>query len=141
MYYSAWTPNTDLREFDVEESRNFPTNRAKNLNLAHQLAVEQHPLSHWKKVLNEFQESLEQQAEQEKAKQLAKEEKEKKKAAKKSKAEGDVGDDGDEDTTMDLGADGDADPKKKKSNKKRELAEGDGKSEVRSHGNIVCSTI
>lgn len=102
------------------------------MNLAHQLAVEQHPLSHWKEVLDEFQESLHQAALEEQARLHAKEEKEKKKAAKKATKtveEGDVADDED-DITMDVGAD--SEPKKKKQ-KKRELTEGETKSEVRDH--------
>lgn len=124
----AWTPNTDLREFDIEESRNFPPSRTKNLTQAHQLAVEQHPLSHWKEVLNDFQASVQQALDEEQARMLAKEEKEKKKSAKKSAKtveEGDVADDGDEDISLGLDVEGEG--KKKKSTKKRELAEGEGK--------------
>jgi len=115
-----------LREFDVEASSNFPPNRTKNLNLAHQLAAEQYPLSHWKDVLAEFQESVHKAAEEEMARKLAKEEKEKKKAAKKSTKSVEEGDD-DDDTAMDLGPDAAAEPKKKKPAKKRELVEGDSK--------------
>lgn len=122
----AWTPNTDLREYNIEESRNMPPSRTKNLNHAHQLASEQHPLSHWKKVLHDFQESVEQKIEDDKLRKIEKEEKEKKKAAAKrakAVAEGDVADE-DDDAALDGG---EGELKKKKSNKKRELAEGEGK--------------
>lgn len=122
----AWTPNTDLRDFNVEESRKIAPSRTRNLNLAHQLACEQHPLSHWKKVLHDFQESVEQAAADEKVRKLEKEEKERKRAAKKDAEEYDVADD-DDDAAL---VGGEGEPKKKKSNKKRELAEGEGKAET-----------
>lgn len=129
-----------MRDFDIEASTNFPPNRTKNLNAAHKLAAEQHPLSHWKDVLAEFQESVHKAAEEEMARQLAKEEKEKKKAAAKKSTktvgEGDIADD-DDDTAMDLGSDAVGEPKKKKkATKKRDLADGESK-DVRYHATRI----
>lgn len=115
-----------------------PPSRTKNLNHAHQLASEQHPLSHWKKVLHDFQESVEQKIEDDKLRKIEKEEKEKKKAAAKQAkavAEGNVADE-DDDAALDGG---EGEPKKKKSNKKRELAEGEGKTGVSDYENIFPS--
>lgn len=63
---SGWVPNTDLIELDPATVLDVKMDKMrKTLQAAHQLASENHPLSYYKEVLQNYQEEL---IEQEKAK-------------------------------------------------------------------------
>ncbi len=107
---SGWVPNTDLIELDPATVLDVKMDKMrKDLQAAHELAAQSHPLSYYKEVLQQFQEDL---IEQERAKAA--------KAAtpaksKKSKAVVEE----DEDVEMADAAEDESPPAKEKKAKKR----------------------
>lgn len=109
MVSSGWVPNTSLIDLDPATVLDVKLDKMrKTLQAAHQLAAENHPLSYYKEVLQNYQEEL---IEQEKAKAA--------KAAtpkgKKSKAASED----DEDVEMEDAPDAAQTPAKDKKAKKR----------------------
>ena len=111
---SGWVPNSDLIELDPETVLDVKMDKMrKDLQAAHKLAAENHPLQYFKGVLQEFQEDL-----------LAKQKAKEAKAAtpKKKKKEEEAEEAGDEDEEM-ADADDGTEGKEKKSSKKRKAEE------------------
>ena len=110
---SGWVPNSDLIELDPETVLDVKMDKMrKDLQAAHKLAAENHPLQYFKGVLQEFQEDL-------LAKQKAKEAKA---ATPKKKKKEEAEEAGDEDEEM-ADADDGTEGKEKKSSKKRKAEE------------------
>ncbi|KAL1882716.1 hypothetical protein VTK73DRAFT_1236 [Phialemonium thermophilum] len=108
----GWVPNTDLYELDPATVLDFKTDKMrKDLQAAHQLAAENHPLEYYKGLLQQYQENLIQE-------QKAKEAKAQATPAKKSKKAK-----GDEDVEMDDASGEEGEGTKKKSSKKRKAEE------------------
>ena len=62
MLQSSWTPNRDLADIDLDEAGPAADNQKnKQLAQAYRLAAEKHDLQHWKTVLLEFKEAVEQE--------------------------------------------------------------------------------
>ncbi|KAK4673655.1 hypothetical protein QC763_113238 [Podospora pseudopauciseta] len=104
----GWVPNGELIDLDPEEVKNINTDKMrKDLQAAHKLAAEQHPLQFYKDVLDQYQ------AEQE--------EKERAKAAKAATPKGKKKSSAvvDEDVDMDDDAENSTPPKEKKSKKRK----------------------
>ncbi|KAK3330392.1 PWWP domain-containing protein [Apodospora peruviana] len=110
----GWVPNSDLIDLDPATVKDIKTDKMrKDLQAAHELASENHPLSFYKEVLQQFQEEL---IEQEKAKAA--------KAATPSKKKGKTVVDEDEDVEMaDAADEEEAAPVKEKKAKKRKAEE------------------
>ncbi len=110
---SGWVPNSDLIELDPETVLNVKMDKMrKDLQAAHKLAAENHPLQYFKGVLQEFQEDL-------LAKQKAKEAKAATPSKKKKKEAEEAEDEDEEMADADDGTEG----KEKKSSKKRKAEE------------------
>lgn len=112
----GWVPNFELIDLDPESVKDIKTDKMrKDLQAAHELAAENHPITYYKEVLQQFQEDL---LEQEKAKAA--------KAAtpkgKKSKAAA-VDEDEDEDVEMADAPEEDSPPVKEKKVTKKRKAE------------------
>lgn len=104
-------PNSDLHDLDPDTALDAINDRMrKDLAAAHELAAKQHPLSHYKEVLQQFQEDLIQAQQAKEAKAAAT-------PAKKTKK---TKSDDDEDVEM---ADGDEEAPAKKSASKKRKAE------------------
>ncbi|KAK4176289.1 hypothetical protein QBC36DRAFT_11460 [Triangularia setosa] len=104
----GWVPNADLIDLDPEEVKNINTDKMrKDLQAAHKLAAENHPLQYYKDVLHQFQQEL---IEKEKAKAA-------KAATPKGKKKSAVV--VDEDVDMDDDAENGTPPKEKKSKKRK----------------------
>jgi hypothetical protein len=105
---SGWVPNTDLIELDPSTVKEMKSEKMrKDLQAAHDLAAESHPLSFYKDLLHQFQEDL---LEQEKSKAA--------KATPKSKKPKTATDD--EDVEMaDAGEESESAPKDKKVKKRK----------------------
>jgi hypothetical protein len=57
---SGWVPNTDMHDLDPEKALSAISDKMrKDLQKAHQLAADNHPLSYYKDLLRQFQEELE----------------------------------------------------------------------------------
>lgn len=109
---SAWIPNTCLTPTDAEYCKNVTEKgKSKQLLLAYAVAAEGHDLEHFKSLLSDHQQAMQQEIEEQEAKAAAKAEKEAKKNKRKSM---EIADDA-EDVEME---DAD-DAKKPKSSKKR----------------------
>jgi hypothetical protein len=86
---SGWVPNTDLEELDPETVASAKMDKMrKDLQAAHDLASENHPLDHYKGVLQQFQEDMIQQQKAKEAKAVTPTKK--KKTAKAEAEEEDV---------------------------------------------------
>ena len=110
--HSGWVPNSDLIELDPETVLNVKMDKMrKDLQAAHKLAAENHPLQYFKGVLQEFQEDL-----------LAKQKAKEAKAATPKKKKKEAEEAGDEDEEMADAEDG-TEGKEKKSSKKRKAEE------------------
>ncbi|KAK0633435.1 hypothetical protein B0T14DRAFT_68517 [Immersiella caudata] len=129
MYLSTnefgWVSNSDLIDLDPTTVMDVKMDKMrKDLQIAHELASQNHPLSHYKELLQQYQEDL---LEQEKAKEA--------KAAAKAtpkgkKAKAAVDEDGDVD--MDDAADEDGTPAKEKKSAKKRKAEDTAETPARS---------
>ncbi|KAH8885174.1 hypothetical protein GQ53DRAFT_370691 [Thozetella sp. PMI_491] len=113
----GWVSNTDLIELDTETVLEVKMDKMrKDLQAAYRLASENHPISHYKSVLQDFQEEL-------LAKQKAKEAKSASGKKNKKKEEEEEAEE-DEDVEMaDAGEDGAEAAKEKKASKKRKAEE------------------
>ncbi|KAK4449481.1 PWWP domain-containing protein 2 [Podospora aff. communis PSN243] len=109
----GWVPNSDLIDLDPATVMDVKMDKMrKDLQVAYELASHNHPLSHYKELLQQYQEDLMEQEKAKEAKAAAKA------TPKGKKAKATVDEDGDVD--MDDAADeDDAAPKEKKSAKKR----------------------
>ena len=79
---SAWAVNTELIELVLDTVGKAPSKAGKSLQMAHQIASENHDLQHFKDLLKEFSEAKKAEMEAKQADQEAKEAKEAKKATK-----------------------------------------------------------
>ncbi|KAK0730678.1 hypothetical protein B0H67DRAFT_639153 [Lasiosphaeris hirsuta] len=107
----GWVPNSDLIELDPSTVKDVKIEKRKDLQAAHELASQSHPLSFYKDLLHQYQEDL---IEQEKAKAA--------KAAtpsKSKKTKAPVGEDDDIDMPDADEVDEDTTPVKEKKPKKR----------------------
>jgi hypothetical protein len=111
VFCSGWVHNADLNELDPETVMDVKMDKMrKDLQEAHKLASQSHPLPYYKKVLQEFQENLIAQQKAKEAKAAT--------PAKKGKKKTDE----DEDTEM-ADADEDGLEAKEKKSKKRKAEE------------------
>lgn len=108
-FRSGWVANTDLIELDPTTVKDMKSDKMrKDLQAAHDLAAAQHPLSHYKELLHQFQEDL---IEQEKNKAA--------KAATPKSKKAKATDDEAEDVDMVDAGDEDDEPKEKKAKKRK----------------------
>ena len=117
MYSSAWIPNTDLSDLDPESCKDAPEKgKTKALIAAYVKAAENNDLDHYKDMLREHSQAMEEEVlKQEAAKSAKKPKAEKKK--RKSDAKGKAEDDDDVDME-----EADGSEEVKKSSKKRKKA-------------------
>jgi hypothetical protein len=109
-------PNSDLIDLDPATVMDVKMDKMrKDLQVAHELASHNHPLSHYKELLQQFQEDLMEQEKAKEAKAAAKA------TPKGKKAKAAAGEDGDVD--MDDAADEDGTPPKEKKSAKKRKAE------------------